>query len=418
MKIKNINKILLDTPVPVYDLEVEKYHNFAVGKEMNIVHNCEYLHGNLDGVIIGLAQNFSGTNNIPLITREGNFGTRFSQEASASRYIYTFGSKELFSLFNKDDNNILINQTFEGSKIEPRFYVPNLPILLINGSEGISSGFAQKILPRNPECIKQYIKEYLKDPIGNIRPNKGNSLVPFYKGFKGTIESGENDKQWIIKGLIKRISSIKIEILEVPIGYDLQGYLNVLDDLEDRKIINSFKDKSENDNFHFEVSMNSKVLSELTDDQLLEKLKLSKKVTENYTCMDENNKIIVFNSVRDIIKSYIDIKLKFLEKRKQFKLDEMYKELQLQIGKTLFIMNVIKGEIQVNNKAKIDIISQIEKFPKIPKSDESYEYLLKMPIYSLTKEKVQELKEIIIKLKENLNTLISTDIKDIWIGEI
>ncbi len=111
---------------------------------------AEYLHGNLDGVIVNLAQNFPGTNNIPLLTREGNFGTRFAQEASASRYIYTYGSKEFFQLFNKNDNAILVKQYFEGEQIEPMFYLPTLPLLLINGSEGVSSGFAQKILSRDP----------------------------------------------------------------------------------------------------------------------------------------------------------------------------------------------------------------------------------------------------------------------------
>ena len=115
---------------------------------------AEYLHGSMDGVTINLAQNFPGTNNIPLLAREGNFGTRFSQSASAPRYIFTHGTKEFFELFKKEDNQVLIKQYFEGQQIEPMFYVPNLPILLINGSEGVSSGFAQKILPRNPKKNK------------------------------------------------------------------------------------------------------------------------------------------------------------------------------------------------------------------------------------------------------------------------
>ena len=116
---------------------------------------AEYLHGNMDNVIVNLAQDYTGTNNLPLLQKKGNFGTRFAQEASASRYIFTYGSDNLFKLFNKDDIEILTKQYFEGQEIEPMFYVPNLPILVINGSEDVSSGFAQKILPRSVNDVKR-----------------------------------------------------------------------------------------------------------------------------------------------------------------------------------------------------------------------------------------------------------------------
>ena len=118
---------------------------------------CEYLHGDLSPVVTNLAKDFSGTNNLPLLFKKGNFGTRLSNEASASRYIFARKSDNLDTLFVKDDNSILVEQYFEGSKIEPKFYVPSLPILLINGSEGISSGFAQKILTRDVKEIKKYL---------------------------------------------------------------------------------------------------------------------------------------------------------------------------------------------------------------------------------------------------------------------
>ena len=121
---------------------------------------------------------------------EGNFGSRFTQSSAAPRYIFSAGEEIFFKLFNLYDNNILKNQTFEGSKIEPVFYVPSLPLLLINGSEGLSTGFAQKILPRNPENIIKLLeykltgKKISKEEIDKL-------LVPYYKGFRGTITKGE-----------------------------------------------------------------------------------------------------------------------------------------------------------------------------------------------------------------------------------
>lgn len=374
-----------------------------------------YLHGNLDGVIINLAQKFVGTNNVPLLTSEGSFGTRFIQEAAATRYIYTAGNKDLFKLFNKEDNKVLIKQEFEGEAIEPLFYVPNLPIILLNGSEGISSGFAQKILPRNPKKVKQYIIDFLSN---SLRPRKENSLEPYFEGFRGTIESTENPKQWKIKGLVDKTTKDSVLITELPIGYELQGYLKVLRTLQEKKVINSFKDFSENDIFKFEVTFPSGVLNNMSQETLLEKLKLVKSVTENYTCMDENNKIVVFENVRDLINAYINVKLKFLGFRKDNSVSEMIDNLDVLKYKAYFISSVIKGEILVNNKSKQEIITQIEQNEKIKKVEDSYDYLLRMPIYSLTKEKVQEIKEQITDTKNEIDTLKNTPLEEIWKGDL
>ena len=82
-----------------------------------IMTSMEYLHGDISGSVITLAQNYPGTNNIPLLSREGNFGTRFTNEASATRYIYTAKDKMFDYLFNKSDINVLPEQYFEGTKI-------------------------------------------------------------------------------------------------------------------------------------------------------------------------------------------------------------------------------------------------------------------------------------------------------------
>ena len=376
----------------------------------------DYLHGNLDGVIVTLAQDYAGTNNLPLIKKKGNFGTRFSPDASASRYIFACGSDILFSLFNKDDNDILINQEFEGYKIEPQFYLPTLPILLINGSEGVSTGFAQKILSRNPKLIKEYIIKKLNNV--NIR-NKEKYFIPYFNGFNGIIEKGE-ENQWLIKGTIERIAKNKVQINEVPIGYDLKSYIAILDKLEDNKTIIGYKDLSDNDQFKFIVQFNSKDLASLTDDEVLEKLKLIKKVTENYTILDENNKIKVFDSAIEIADYFIDFKLKYLNKRKINLLKKYNQEKDLLKSKLYFIMCVINEKIIINKKKKDEIVQQLKQFSDIIEYD-NYNYLLKMPLYSLTYEKIKELTQLYkdneLKIKELLNKtenqLFIDDIEDL-----
>jgi len=369
---------------------------------------AEYLHGNLDGVIVNLAQDFPGSNNIPLLQKKGNFGTRFSPEASASRYIYTYGTDDFFKLFSKDDIPVLKHQFFEGQEIEPMFYVPTLPILLINGSEGVSSGFAQKILPRNPEDIKIYIKGAL------IGKQSKNPLRPYFNGFKGSVLEGDNSSQWLICGKIERTGINKVQISEVPVGYDLKTYLAVLDDLEDRKVIQSYRDKSENDNFLFDVTIPSKTLAELSDDDLLVKLKLVKKITENYTVLDENNKILVFNSAREILDKYISVKKQYLSKRKQFLINKITEDIRLDYSRFLFIKMIVENKLIINKRKKADIIHDLEKVKDIIEKDGSYDYLLNMNILSLTEERMSKLEIDIKTRKTELDRLVVKSVEQMW----
>ena len=376
--------------------------------------HTEYLHGAADGVITNLAQNYIGTNNLNLLEPEGNFGTRHSPEPSASRYIMTYGSKTLFNIFKKDDNAILISQEFEGTKIEPKFFVPTLPLILINGSEGIATGFAQKILPRDVNIVKEYIEKSIK---GEELPD----LVPMYKGFKGIIEKGDNDNQWLIKGTFERTSLTKIMITELPIGYNLKSYTKVLDDLEDKKIIRDYTDLSDSkkDEFKFEVQMDSKSIKN-EDDWLLDKLKLVKKVTENFTVIDENNRVVAYNSPEEVINHYIKVKLKYVDKRKSHLIEKMNKDILLNASRYLFIKNVTEGNIVVNKQKKEAIIEQLDKpeFDKIIKDEDSYDYLLRMPIYNLTEERMEELKNKIIDMKKELTIIKETSAADMWSKEI
>jgi len=378
-----------------------------------IMTDTEYLHGDISGSIITLAQNYTGTNNLPLLTREGNFGTRFETEASATRYIFTAKEKYFDVIFNKDDNNILIEQYFEGTKIEPRFFIPTLPLILINGSEGIATGFAQKILSRDIDNIKEYIKLYLKG-----KKISEDLLIPSFNGFNGTVEQGDNSNQWLIKGKIKRLSGGKFEILEIPVGIDLKSYTKVLDDLEEEKFIKSYKDKSEDDKFHFEVSMSPIDLTKFSDEDLLQKFKLVKRVSENYTCLDENNRIKIFENVEEILKSFVKIKLEYLQKRKDYQLSKFEDDIKLDFSKFLFIKNIVENTLIINKRKKDDIVKDLEKIENIIKKDNSYDYLLNLNILSLTEERMNKLQEDIKSKKSELDKLKNTDIKDIWLEEL
>jgi len=380
----------------------------------------EYLHGDISGSVVTMAKNYPGSNNIPLLTREGNFGTRFEPEASANRYIFTAQEKIFDKLFNKEDNAVLIQQEFEGTNIEPRFFVPTLPLILINGSEGIATGFAQKVLPRNPEVIKEYIKVYLRNEeayANDVPIFETPALTPWYNGFNGIIENGEKNNQYIIKGTFERTSGTRLTITELPIGYNLTSYTKVLDDLEDKKVIRSYTDLSVEDTFKFEIVMDSKSLKN-DDEWVLNRLKLTKSVTENFTVMDENNRVVVYDCPEKVINHYIRVKLEYLEKRKQYLIQKTKEDLLILASKYLFIKGVTDGEIIINKKKKQEIVSQIEPIQKIIIVEGDYNYLLNMPIYSLTEEKMEDLLTKIRVSNTALKEIQDEEITTTWDTEI
>ena len=372
---------------------------------------AEYLHGSLDGVVVNLGQDFAGTNNVPLLQKKGNFGTRFAQEASAPRYIFTYGSKNLFTLFKKEDLKILKEQMFEGERIEPVFYVPTLPLILVNGSEGVSSGFAQKILPRNPKSIIKY----LTNKIQGKRNNK-DLLKPFFNDFKGTVEQGETSFQWLIKGTIERTNKNQITISEIPVGYDLKTYIKVLKTLEDNKVILDWDDLSDKE-FKFIVKMNPKDLDKLSEDEILDKLKLVKKVTENLTCLNANNQIQEFQSVEEILDYYVKVKMEYLGKRKDYLVQELKTDLDILNAKITFIKAILDKSLVIEKQPKDKIVKNLEKIITV-KVQDSYDYLLNMPLYSLTLEKIKALTETLKNSKLKLRETQEKTLENFWLEDL
>ena len=378
-----------------------------------------YLHGDdaLAGVIVGLAQNFTGANNLPLLQREGAFGSRLIPEAAAPRYIFTCKESYLDKIFRSEDEKILIQQVFEGDVIEPKYYVPVIPLLVVNGSRGITTGFSQKILPRDIDEVINYLECKLTG-----KKFKGK-LFPSFNGFKGNITkntSKDNNASFYIVGKYNKINANKIEITEVPIDYTLEMYLKELDKLEAAKKIKDYHDFSENSEFKIEVTFwrNQDQGLSIDSKNLLTELKLVDPVTENYTSMDENNKVIEYKSIFEIIDSYYDVRLQYYDKRKKYLIKTLTNKILESYSKYLFIKGVIEKSIIISNKSDEDITKQLEKIDKIIKIDDSYNYLLNMPMKSITKVHYEKLKEAIKAMKDELINLKNKKIEDMWLDDL
>jgi DNA topoisomerase-2 len=371
----------------------------------------QYLHGSLEGSIVNMTADYVGSgNNLPVLRGDGNFGSAFIPSPAASRYIFAKLNEDIKDVFLKDDTVNLIEQFFEGDKIEPKFYVPIIPMLAVNGSEGMSIGFAQKILPRNPKAVAKWVKTKAETGQSVMK-----GLEPFWKGQTFTVEQGEASNQWIIKGSFKRITRNKLEIDSLPVGYDLKQYQDVLDRLSDDKVIRGYDDLSDDDVFKFVVDV-EKAFSDKPDQWILDKLKLVKRVSENYTCIDTNNKIVVFNNLEEILEEWWKLRVEFNQKRKDFQVNRLTNEINQTSLKKSFITGVVDEKIELRNRSEkqieqdaisydADLEGQVGKF-------------INLPLKSITKEEIIKLNKQIAEQQAELKqwkeiTLSEISVKDV-----
>ena len=373
-----------------------------------VASDCYYHHGDssLSQSIINMAQKFK--NNAPLLEEDGQFGSLRSPQAGAPRYIGTRLS-ENFRLIYKDFE-LLEYKEEEGEQIEPKFFLPIIPTVLLNGSPGIAVGFSSNILNRD-------IKELIDICIKILNGKNPVDIKPHLNNFNGEfLQDQENKKKWIIKGKLQKINTSTVKITELPPSMTYEKYENILDKLLDNKLIINYDDNCK-DNVDYTIKFTRSDLEKLNDDELFKLLKLEESSTEIYSTLDENGKLKIFDNIPDIIEYFINFRLNYYYKRKQFLSDKMNRDLKILSNRGRFIKAIIDNKLKVNNVEKYKIIEGIESI-SLDKIDDSYDYLLRMPIYSLTKEMYDRLKEDFKMKKEEIAKLEETDPKDMYLCDL
>lgn len=367
----------------------------------------EYIHGSgsLEGVIVGMAQEFC--NNYNLLEPEGSYGDRLNHSAAASRYIFTKKSKWFDKFFNDADKKIIQYREFEGTSIEPFFYVPILPLLLLNGNSGIGNGYAQKILPRKIEDITKAIKAILDG-------KEVKSITPWFKDFDGKVVHLPDNKVEI-RGSIEN-NGTSITIKDVPYSYELAWYLNQLDDLVDAGTIKDYKDYSENGKFKFEIKC-TREFGKQDDLVILDQLKLIDRQSENFTCVSEDDSIIVFENEVELLKHFIKIRLEYYIKRKEYLLGLYKDQSKVLKNKIRFIESIMDGSLVIFKKSK-EVIETLLNEKKFDKIQDSYEYLLEMRIDTFTKEKIDKMKSMLAAKEAEYKLLKEKSEKDLWLEDL
>ena len=383
-----------------------------------------YHHGevSLHGTIVNMAQNFVGSgNNCNLLYPSGQFGSRvlFGKDAASPRYIFTYLNPWVSNIFNVHDNKLLKYMEDDGETIEPEFYVPVIPMVLLNSSEGIGTGWSTTIPCFNPKDVIDNINLLLENENNSIK-----TMHPWYKGFKGTITQVDTH-EWRTEGVIeikKKAREIIVKVTELCVGtvtqngkrsiYDFKTHLDLL---EQKDEILSYTDSSTDEIINFEILFRAKDVEGWTKSGFLEKLKLYSSIkTSNMHLFDSKGVIRKYETAEEIIWDFYKYRKSFYVRRKKHLVSELSDEYEKITDKARFIKMVVDGEIVVFKRAKVDIIADIEAKGFKKSLDNNYNHLLDIKIHSFTLEKYNELQEKVKIIAKDLCALKDKATSTMW----
>lgn len=400
-------KILYSMQIKNVSLKVSQLGGYVSEKTL-------YHHGeqNLYDTIIKLAQTFIGSNNLPILYADGQFGTRSSANDEASaRYIYTNLNTFTNSIFLEKDNLLLQHEYEEGFEIEYKYFIPIIPMILINGVVGIGTGFSTNIPSYNPLDIITIIKKWLvseTEEDATIALNLSDILTPFYNGFTGSIVKDGNSR-FICTGLYKQSKNI-YTVTELPVGLWSDDFKEWLEDCIELKLINSFNNYCTPSLVHFEI--NSTHLK--FERNLISKITTTIS-TSNMTMFNFEGKIQKYNSIKDILYEFCVFRLKYFQIRKDREIELLRKEILILGNKLRFISEIIESKINVMKIPNIEKMLEKENYDRI---ENSFNYLIKLPIDSLTEKKYNLLNNKINEKKKDLNIILEKEIGDMWIDDL
>lgn len=397
-----------------------------------------YHHGeaSLMKAIVGMAQEYVGSNNINLLMPNGQFGTRLQggDDSASERYIFTQLNTITKYIYPESDFEVLNYQYDDGTRVEPEYYVPIIPMILVNGSKGIGTGYSTDIPPYNPVEIIEYLKFYLKNS-----EYSDKEFIPYYEGFKGTTTKIEEEK-YIFKGNYEKIDDNTIRITELPIGTWTDNYKMYLEKLLDatpsttskkkvKVILKEYSDMSTDTIIDIIVKFNTGELKKLLSKKKKEKglidgvedyMNLTSSIkTSNMNMFNEKQQLHKYKTPNEMIEKYVPVRLEYYRKRKQCNIKRLEKELVILSNKAKFIMQQLNDEIDLRRKRKDEVITMLKdnKYDML-EDDTEYKYLRSMPIDSVLQENVDKLLKERDTKKNELDILKKLTVENMWYKEL
>jgi len=390
-----------------------------------------YHHGeaSLNAAIIGMAQNFVGSNNINLFEPNGQFGTRIQagRDAASERYIFTQLNPITRLIYRMEDDAVLEYLDDDGQMVEPTFYAPIVPMVLVNGTKGIGTGFSTDIMCHNPLQII--------DHIGNMLLQKPEAewgpIEPYYRGFKGSITALTSGSGSGGKFLIRGIHAVdaekkQVRVTELPVGYWTEDFKKHLESLIETGAIKDYVDMSTDTVVDFTItfpataSMDSAIVDHGCCTAIEKLLKLyTTESTSNMHLFDSQDQLKKYANVRDIVRDYYATRLALYGKRKTHQLAAMAAELRVLSNKARYIQELLDGSIDLRRKRGDELTAMLQsKGYDHVEGDQQYKYLLRLPMDSVSEENVQKLLKEKGQKESQHHVLQGTSIEQLWLADL
>jgi DNA topoisomerase-2 len=362
----------------------------------------------LNDAIVGMAQDYVGSNNLPWLVPQGQFGTRLDggKDSASPRYIHTYLQPYVQHLVPSDDFDCLTYRDDDGTPVEPDWYAPILPMLLVNGCRGIGTGYSTFIPSFNPAELKSAIMEWLEKGTGLDR-----EFSPWTRGFKGKIRKIEKgdylaEGSWTVEKDI-------LTITELPIGTWTSDFRETLEKMVAGDTIKEYTDTSTDMDILIKVKLGSGGMVAF-EKVLSDKIKLT-----NMHAFNSQGIIRKYDSPNAILYEYVGVRLELYGKRRDFMLNALKEKLPYHENVVRFIRQQCEDtpipDLRRQTSEKCDELLEAQKFVRIK---ESFDYLMNLPIASLTLKHAQKHEKDLVELKQKIVELESQTPKGMWLHDL
>jgi DNA topoisomerase-2 len=423
--------------------------------------HAAYHHGeaSLNGTIVGMAQNFVGSNNINLLKPIGQFGSRLigGKDAASPRYIHTHFEDIIHTIFRKEDTPLLNYINDDGDIVEPEYYLPVVPLLTINGAVGIGTGYSTDIPPYKPDDIVCLLQHRLQ---GSLDTLADRPLDPWWFGFNGTTRRAD-EQTWITKGLYECNDDKRtITITELPVGTwtkDYKAFLDCLCESDEKKSKDAKKDAKKAETASQQSNKSSKdevepcglkgfddlyndidvkfilYFTEEGYDNIKDNLELFEKrfklttswKTTNMTCFDNEFNIVKYKTVGDMLEAFVEKRLPMYEARRLNQLETLQKQIRELDAKRRFIQAILDERLILQKKTDEEIVQGLQEcdIPPLsnldkPEEYDSYDYVLRMRIDRLKQSAIIEMDKQIAEKQEEIEQLESQTGSSLWLSDL
>ncbi|TPP40402.1 DNA gyrase/topoisomerase IV, subunit A family protein [Leishmania donovani] len=429
-----------------------------------------YHHGeqSLVQTIVGMAQDFVGSNNVPLLRKDGQFGTRLhgGKDHAAGRYIFTRLMQVSRAIFHPADDFVVEYKDDDGLSVEPFFYIPVIPMVLVNGTTGIGTGFSTSIPNYNPLEIISNLERLM-------RGEEVHKMQPWYFGFTGTMEEKEPGK-FVSHGRYEIRPDGVVCITELPIGVWTQAYKKFLEDMREKELVVQYREHTTDVTVDFEVFLHPQVLEQwVSQDVVEERLQLKEYVhATNIIAFNKEGQITKYSDAESVLKEFYLVRLDYYAKRKQYLLGELRRLTSKLENMVRFVREVVEGTLVVTKRKKKELLEDLQRRmylpfppytkkklssttveegdgegapdaqnseedvlgmgnaadggaddgaaepPEVRRATRDYDYLLGMKLWSLTAEMIARLEAQMDRARRDTATMEARTPKDMWMEDL